>query len=58
MNIIEGIIHISDDPPMAPVIPMTVDKSLKKIATVIQERTIITVTSANFQYAIDQTIIL
>lgn len=42
---------MSEEPPMAPVIPTTVDRSLKKIATVMQESTITTVTKASFQYS-------
>lgn len=49
MNNKEGIIAIKEEPPIAPVIPTTVERSLKKIPTVIQVKTMTTVTKANFQ---------
>lgn len=48
----EGMIAINEAPKMAPVIPITVDRSLKKIPTVIHVSTMITVISASFQYSI------
>ena len=42
---------MSEEPPIAPVMPTTVDRSLKKMATVMQESTMTTVTKASFQYS-------
>ena len=45
------MMDMSEEPPIAPVIPTTVERSLKKIATVMQDSTITTVTKASFQYS-------